>query len=481
MSLALDEQTLQHVASNSEMDYEKWPAIIEPLLQRLNEIVYTEFPMPRPYPTINRPAPSSPSQTQPTQMGDSNPNPQTPSTPVRNLPPVPPFPTSSATSTSHVPDSLPQSQDADVSALNELHEILLQLLHSVTHTLRSSFSERPPHTIQRLAELILYPRKHYKTLPAWLRAVDRVVSVSSPADIFPLSDTPPVVNGVNGDGGGGILWNNGDVRHGYDSNSLGSDESLGGALLTPIPWLRNGINGGEDSGEDTGPPDSNASTSTEGLDDALLLPMTQGDGDSLVPGRADGAVTQGELIRMEQEAGVVPVTRNPSDTHVSGTMEENSLVDEGDMVPHARGPDLVGSVDMGRVDGQDVEIHIGSPPGEVGNESVIDASDAQAVVSAQTRTLGSTAISLGGPGSAADSDDFEIVLKDAVEGSDVDAMQVDESGKGDEKQQKQQWLTEDADIVLVDADGKTDDEVETKAENSGQTIGPDTVDTSSVT
>ncbi|KIW89919.1 uncharacterized protein Z519_09349 [Cladophialophora bantiana CBS 173.52] len=481
MSLALDEHTLQNVASNGEMDYEKWPAIIEPLLQRLNEIVYTEFPTPRPYPTINRRAPSSPTQTQPAQIGDSNHNSQTPSTPLRTLPPVPPFPTSSATSTSHVPDSLPQSQDVAPAALNELPALLLQMLNSVTHTLRSSFSERPPHTIQRLAELILYPTKHYKTLPAWLRAIDRVVSVSSPANIFPLSETPPVVNGVNGDGGGGILWNNGDVRNGYDSNSLGSDESLGGALLTPIPWLRNGMGGGEDSGEDSGPLDSNTSTSTDGLDDSLTLSVTQGNGDLLVPERPDGAVTQGELIRMEQEAGVVPVTRNPPDTHVSGTMEENCLIDEGDVVPHARGPDLVGSVDMGRVDGQDVEIHIGSPSGEEGKERGIDANDGQTVLPRDAIPVGSTAtetISKTGTGSTADSEDFEIVLKDAVEGGDVDAMQLDES-RTDSENQRKQLLTEDGDIVLVDADGKTEDESNTG--NPGENVGPDAVDARRVT
>ncbi|OQV00831.1 hypothetical protein CLAIMM_06278 [Cladophialophora immunda] len=449
MSPALDEQTLQYVANNGEMDYEKWPTIIEPLLQRLNEIVYTEFPMPRPYPTINRP---------------------TPSTPVRNLPPVPPFPNSSATSTSHVPDSLPQSQDAEVTVLSELPALLLQILNSVTHTLRTSFSERPPHTIQRLAELILYPTKHYKTLPAWLRAIDRVVSVSSAADIFPLSETPPVVNGVNGDGGGGFF---------------GIMASLGGALLTPIPWLRNGLNGGEDSGEDSGPLDSNTSTSTDGLDDSLILPGTQGDSDSLVPERPDGAVTQGELIRMEQEAGVVPVTRNPPDTHVSGTMEENALMDEGDVVPHARGPDLVGSVDIGRVDGHDMEIHIGSPPGEEGKERAIDANDAQTVLPGESHILGTTAtsaVSVGGSGSSDGSEDFEIVLKDTVEGSDVDAMQVDESGREDgDKQQKSQSPTEDGDIVLVDADGKTEDEIDSKAENSGENVGPDAVDASTVT
>jgi hypothetical protein len=427
------------------------------------QIVDAEFSKPRPYPIINRPAPSSPSQMQPTLLRDLNAPSQTPSTPVRNLPPVPPFPNSSATSTSQIPDSLPPSQDPPVDTVNELPAILLQILNSVTQILRTSFSDRPPHSVQRLAELILYPTRHYKTLPAWLRAVDRVVSVSSAADIFPLSDTPPVINGVNGDGAGGILWNNNDTRNGYDSNSLGSDESLGGALLTPIPWLRNATTIGEDSSEDSLQLDSNTSTSTDGLDDPLIL-VASTDGDSLVPERPDGAVTQGELIRLEQEAGVVPVTRNPADTHVSGRVGDDGLLDDEDLVPHARGPDLVGSIDMGRVDGQDVELHIGSPPGE--GEPVRDPNDAQIVLQgsniAPTSSVLGTTDSIKAPGSTTDSDDFEIVLKDAVDGGDEDAMQLDEHVA-----RQQQHLSEenDGDIVLVDADGKTEDEADSKSES----------------
>ncbi|KIW70453.1 hypothetical protein PV04_02721 [Phialophora macrospora] len=454
--MSLDVQALEHVANNGELDYEKWPSIIEPLLQRLNQVVYTEFPIPRPYPVVNRPVPSSPNQTQPPPLRDSIPVAQTPSTPVRNLPPVPPFPNSSATSTSHVPDSLPPTQDPPIDTINELPGPLLQLLNSVTHTLRSSFSERPPHTIQRLAELILYPTMHYKTLPAWLRAIDRVVSVSSAADIFPLSETPALVNGVNGDGGGGILWNN----NGYDSASLGSDESLGGALLTPIPWLRNGVHVSEDSSEDSGHLDSNTSASTDSLEDPLALPVSRTDEDGLVPGRPDGAVTQGELIRLEQEAGVVPVTRNPPDTHVSGTLEENSLLDDADLVPHARGPDLLGSVDMGRVDGQDVELRIGSPPGEDGKRET-DANDAQTILPGNVSTIGLTGDSNAPstrPASTVDSEDFEIVLKDAGIG-DSEAMQLDDTEtKAQESHRQHPVDVQDGDIVLVDADGKTEDE-----------------------
>ncbi|EXJ83479.1 hypothetical protein A1O1_07102 [Capronia coronata CBS 617.96] len=472
MSLALDVKTLEDVAESGEMDYDKWPSMIEPLLQRLNQIVYTEFPTPRPYPNITRPPPSS----SPTQARDANIGDQRPSTPVRNLPPVPPFPNSSA---SRVPDSLPPSQDLPSDSSNELPGLLLQLFNSVTHTLRTSFSEKPPHTIQRLAELVLYPTKHYSTLPAWLRAVDRVVSVSSTADVFPLSDTPAIVNGVNGDGGGGILWNNSDNRNGYDNNSLGSDESLGGALLTPIPWLRNG-NAGEDSGEESAHLDSHDDSSTDGMGS---LSSDRTDMDPMVPERADGAVTQGELMRMEQEAGVVPAAQNPQHTNAGRTMagaEEGLYMDDEDgedAVPHARGPDVVGTVDMGRVDGHEVQIRIGSPPD--GDNKTADPNNAQTVLPSQD-PAGATSPDVGAS-SLADSEDFEIVLKDTAENAEADGMQLDNTGASADRHSEQPSQEQDGDIVLVDADGKTEDESASKTDVSGENVGADAVDTSTVT
>ncbi|KIW19203.1 hypothetical protein PV08_03497 [Exophiala spinifera] len=486
----LDEKTLEDAANTGEMEYEKWPSLLEPLLQRLNQIVYTEFHTPRPYPRVNRQLiPNSPSQIHGTSTRDSNPAIQTPSTPVRNLPPVPPFPNSSATSTSHVPDSLPPSQEPSADAINELPSLLLQILHSVQHTLRTAFAEKPPHTIQRLAELVLRPTRNYRTLPAWLRAVDRVVSVSSSADIFPLSDTPPIVNGVNGDGGGGILWTNNDNRNGYDSNSLGSDESLGGALLTPIPWLRNGLGGREGSSEDSGHFGSDQSSSTDTLGDPLSIPDAHVPGaDPLVPERPDGAVTQGELMRMEQEAGVVPVnptsSNGPSSRTMAGAEEGLYMDEEGELVPHARGPDVVGSVDMGRVDGHDVEIRIGSPPrGEEEEEEDRDPTDPN---DAQTVLPGGDNLPQS-PQNAGEVDDFEIVLKETEaagggeEGTDdVDAMQVDAEGTRGKGEEQKSENEQDEDIVLVDADGKTDDDL-SKADVSGENLGPDAVDTSTVT
>lgn len=109
-----------------------------------------------------------------------------------------------------------------------------------------------------------------------------------------LTNGVGMTNGLGtGSGGGGILWTNSDTRDG----GLGSDESLGGALLTPIPWLKNG----EVAGGGT-------SMSPMRSSDPLETVETPS-GSAFVPERVDGAVTQGELIRMEQEAGIVPVSQ----------------------------------------------------------------------------------------------------------------------------------------------------------------------------
>lgn len=156
--------------------------------------------------------------------------------PQRNTAPAP---AGTSPSGERVPDS--QSQ----SFTNPTNEIpptpLVLLLDSIKSTLRSLFGSKPPHTIQRLAELILYPNAHYRTLPAYLRAIDRVVSVTTSAEVFPLqmqvSTNHP--NGVTNGGASSLLFD----------YATGSDESLGGALLTPIPWLSNAASFEEDSGE----------------------------------------------------------------------------------------------------------------------------------------------------------------------------------------------------------------------------------------
>lgn len=152
----------------------------------------------------------------------------------------------SSPSTEQVPDSQPQPS---IAGTYNLPPQLFLLLNAIRSSIKSFFTDKPPHTIQRLAELVLYPTKHYKTLPAYLRAVDRVTSVTSSADIFPFN-TPSVTeaqsNGLAHPGKGSGVYLAPDYAQG-----LGSDESLGGALLTPIPWLNVASLDTEDENGDT--------------------------------------------------------------------------------------------------------------------------------------------------------------------------------------------------------------------------------------
>ena len=159
-------------------------------------------------------------------------------------------------------------------ALDSEDEILLASLSSI---LTTQFDAAPPYTIQRLSELIRYPNAHYKSLSKYLRAIQRVLSVSSPTTAFPLP--PSAVDSM---------------PNGAASFNLGSDESLGGALLSPIPWL------------------------TES-------PLTEG---------AEGVngVSQGELLRQEQELNIIPAAQ------VSSPPEAGM---------HAEGPPALGPEDVG--------------------------------------------------------------------------------------------------------------------------------------
>lgn len=158
----------------------------------------------------------------------------------RQAPPRRTVPSAAATSasTEPVPDSRPDSFSAPAN--QSFPAPLMLLLNSIRSTMRFYFTSKPPHTIQRLAELILRPTSHYRNLPAYLRAVDRVVSVTSSADIFP-SQMHASANQPNGlaNGIGGVF-------EAFD-HVHGSDESLGGALLTPIPWLSNTASFEDDS------------------------------------------------------------------------------------------------------------------------------------------------------------------------------------------------------------------------------------------
>lgn len=305
------------------------------------------------------------------------------------------------------------------------------MLAEITGVLTETFHTYPPHTIQRLAELVLQPRRHYKSLPAYLHAVDRVVHVTSGNNIYPLPPAIPdmghmMINGVT-DGSaqdgrtadGETSWAS--TSSGND-NAVGSDEALGGALLTPIPWLARRAANGEGSSEGGGssPLGSESALSPMAANQGAVTSQqrpTQGrqyemqvqtestetiEGPNgmgrietvtvsvngltpMNPAAQQRVITQGELIRQEQRAGVVPVSQlartgsivvtsssesapvtadaETSDAAMAEGEEEGEeegekskdasseksdedMVDE-DELPHARGPDIIGAADMG--------------------------------------------------------------------------------------------------------------------------------------
>lgn len=92
-----------------------------------------------------------------------------------------------------------------------------------------------------------------------------------------------------------------------------------------------------------------------------------------------GPVTQGEILRQEQEAGVVlsnPHAVNPNRTLIADVEGGANIVDtvEGEEeVPHARGPEVIGMEDTGPQrqggGGLDIEGAVGRPSLEGGRAS----------------------------------------------------------------------------------------------------------------
>jgi hypothetical protein len=191
------------------------------------------------------------------------------------------------------------------------------------------------------------------------------VHVTSGAHIFPL---PPAIpdpssSSVLSNGAGvdplSVSWGN-RSSSAPQAGGLGSDESLGGALLTPITWLSKS-NGGSHS-----PLEGEVKTeSTEmiegpngpgGVETVSVsvngIPSTRSDvtsgslssDNSSASLRLEGGVTQGELLRQEQRAGVVPVSQ------LEGNRGDTDGMGEEDEIPHARGPEEIGMEDMGPQD-----------------------------------------------------------------------------------------------------------------------------------
>ncbi|KAK3299962.1 uncharacterized protein B0H64DRAFT_437161 [Chaetomium fimeti] len=408
MEIDTGDDVLRKAALDGSMDYSLWPELLPTVLSRIEKIAHTEFPIPNipppaqparpPSPRFLAPLPSSdpfdaPDQTETSSSQGTN---------KENADPSLPSAAAGAGASTNVASAAvvgPGTPAQQPTPTASLPKPIADMLDEIISVLRTSFPQYPPHTIQRLSELILRPRQHYRHLVPYLHALDRVVHVTSGANTYPLPPALPDVGAMsllaNGAGSGSTGNLSIDTAA---ANSLGSDEALGGALLTPIPWLsrRSNGSGSEDGSEAGGSSPLSAgenperqfqaqqqqqrpgghiegrvrTESTETIEgpngigsietvsvSVNGIPST-GAGVALLTQRS---VTQGELLRQEQRAGLVPLnqinrqqqspqqqTQGDSDA----TAQEDATMGEGadkeeEETPHVRGPEEIGAADMG--------------------------------------------------------------------------------------------------------------------------------------
>jgi hypothetical protein len=248
--------------------------------------------------------------------------------------------------------------------------------------------------------------------------------------------------------------------------------------------------------------------------------------------RAEGGVTQGELLRQEQRAGVVPATQlrglgtalEETDRERGG--DEMGLGEE-DEVPHARGPEEIGMEDMGPQDrrvgsaggapgmlgiggmgmGIDVEAAVGR---KAGRETDEDADEEMGGGEGEDEEGTETSKREQTPKRAAE-EDIGAVEKRVKEDSEGDENKADEAAtkeaesEGGQKEKEKDTDTDadmemkmeaeevetststnakaeetktETEMEIVDADGKA--EGEKKIGEGGENVGADPIDTSTV-
>ncbi|RTE75946.1 hypothetical protein BHE90_009591 [Fusarium euwallaceae] len=449
MEVDSDNGLLGRVASGCSVEKEAWPALRSDILSRLDSIAHNDFPIPKlpppppvpeiPMDKVGSPQPSSP-------PGDSSQEANKENAPTESLP-----------ATQPIEGTLPKQ--------------LADMLFDITSHLQT-FDTYPPHTIQRLADLILQPHAHYKALAPYLHAVDRTVQVTSGTNIYPLPPPIPDMSSMhlNGEDANdpavSVAWSN------PTTAALGTDEALGGALLTPIPWL---TRRSPDSGQNT-PGAQIHSESTETIEGPNGVGSIETVSVSVngIPstGHARG-VTQGELLRQEQRAGVVPVSQlsraqeaaHEGDRLTLGEEEEEEeelqrqreqehqrlqqAQEEDEETPHARGPEEIGVDDTGpqssttsyvgegglEMQGIDVEAAVGRKH-DGDDHKAEDSMDADGDAEGESEAKSPSAESVGTKREAEeelDGDALKKVKENGVEGELKDKDTTEANGKEEKK------------------------------------------------
>ncbi|RYP29988.1 hypothetical protein DL767_006471 [Monosporascus sp. MG133] len=494
MEIDIDEDDLlRNLAKGGSIDFSVWPVLLPRIISRVEKIAHEEFPIPNLPPPPSANASTIPSSVP--RLGAQADSETTENfiSPLRSSPPGPESSASSQDTNKENTPVAPRSTAPPTSAPQATASLppgtlppqIRAMLTEITSTLKS-FPKYPPHTIQRLAELILTPTRHYRNLPTYLHALDRVVHVTSGLNIYPL---PPAVPDMTS---GSVLSNGiGDALDTSSSASVapGSDEALGGALLTPIPWLQPNrqhalgsspqpetqsgtATPGEPAdgrGGEQGPGGLQPEVRTESTE-TVEGPNGMGSIETVsisvngVPsmGARGVGVTQGELLRQEQRAGVVPVSQlvpnhplhqqqarhanpanqqrgSPDSQASSDTMEEGGSPGDGqegvasapvasvsavatdEEKPHARGPEEIGPEDMGPQPGGSATM-AGTYAGGTGVD--MQGIDVEAAVGRKAATTTTTAAATGSAaaGVKKSEDDADSRMEDVEEEGDADQL-----------------------------------------------------------
>ncbi|TEA18978.1 hypothetical protein C8034_v010872 [Colletotrichum sidae] len=363
MEIEVDEDLLRTVASGGQIDYGLWPAMSQSIIKRLDQIAHDEFPIP------NLPPPSQ----------RINPPGQQP---PRLLSPIPTSPTTGIASSQPSsldadkennrpePSTAPPASETNVPAPEPKEGFLPEQIEDMLteiKTVLATFPKYPPHTIQRLAELVLEPHRHYRQLASYLHAVDRVVHVTSGANIFPLPPAVPDLsamtllsnghpNGQPLDPAASVSWANSPSNSNSAASTVGTDEALGGALLTPIPWLTRRPSPGSvsPSSSSGGGPAEIRTESTETIDGpngvgSIETVSVSVNGIPSMGASSSNAASRGitqEEVQLQHTAALRSAATAGSSEQQPDSAAATAAEDENE-IPHARGPGEIGVGDLG--------------------------------------------------------------------------------------------------------------------------------------
>lgn len=316
-----------------------------------------------------------------------------------------------------------------------------------------------------------------------------------------------------------------------ERGGLGSDESLGGALLTPIPWVKKreedqstalntapgspagvNTNGNQELRTETeetidGPhgvgrietvsvttnrlglpttttnspspnlsPSPTPSSSSTSSHTVHSSPTGDGEGQEAalaqdIALRSAGGVTQGELLRQEQEKGVVPlgleVPRHPLLTAQAGGATAPPKPDgEGDEHPHARGPNVIGMEDTGpQAHGAgrivlDMEAAAGrKSPGGAPSSPKFEALQPASIANVKTEEQGDPVLPEGNVGGVAETSNVAAAAggkrkrDEAEEGEakrDAEQQQVEQETEQDVQHESEQEAKKNEDEEMTD-------------------------------